>query len=162
MASTFHERRSSSRPLPAARSARGRSRTVSRRSSRCGSGILAAIALAAFAVLFLRLWALQVLSGDRYLVAARENQVRTVRTEAPRGPILDRNGRSLVTNVPGTVVQLWPADMPEEGRYRMVQRLAAILRVPPSQITKAIEARKGDPLTPITVRTAVPPSERST
>ena len=46
--------------------------------------------------------------------------------------------------------------MPEEGRYRMVRRLATILRVPPSQITKAIEARKGDPLTPITVRTSVP------
>ena len=119
-------------------------------------GILGAIALVVFAVLFLRLWALQVLSGDRYLVAARENQIRTVRTEAPRGPILDRHGRPLVTNVPGTVVQLWPADMPEEGRYRMVRRLATILRVPPSQITKAIEARKGDPLTPVTVRTAVP------
>jgi penicillin-binding protein 2 len=119
-------------------------------------GVLGAIALIAFALLFLRLWALQVLSGDRYLVAARENQIRTVRTEAPRGPILDRHGRPLVTNVPGTVVQLWPADMPEEGRYRMVRRLATILRVPPSQITKAIEARKGDPLTPVTVRTAVP------
>jgi penicillin-binding protein 2 len=119
-------------------------------------GILGAIVLVVFAALFLRLWALQVLSGDRYLVAARENQLRTVRTEAPRGPIVDRNGRPLVTNVPGTIVQLWPADMPEQGRYRMVQRLATILRVPPSQITKAIEARKGDPLTPITVRTAVP------
>jgi penicillin-binding protein 2 len=119
-------------------------------------GILGAIALAAFAILFLRLWALQVLSGDRYLVTALENQIRTVRTEAPRGPILDRHGRPLVTNVPGTVVQLWPADMPEQGRYRMVRRLATILRVPPSRITKAIEARKGDPLTPVTVRTAVP------
>ena len=155
MASTFNERRSSSgRFLPPDPRVAEPYRFTPQLALRVG--ILAAIALAAFAVLFLRLWALQVLSGDRYLVAARENQVRTVRTEAPRGPILDRNGRSLVTNVPGTVVQLWPADMPEEGRYRMVQRLAAILRVPPSQITKAIEARKGDPLTPITVRTAVP------
>ena len=119
-------------------------------------GILGAITLAVFAALFLRLWALQVLSGDKYLVAARENQVRTVRVEAPRGPIVDRNGRPLVTNVPGTTVQLWPADMPEEGRYRMVQRLAALLRMPPSRITKAIEARRGDPLTPITVKTAIP------
>ena len=155
MASTYNDRRSSSgRFLPPDPRVSEPYRFTPQLALRVG--ILAAIALAAFAVLFLRLWALQVLSGDRYLVAARENQVRTVRTEAPRGPILDRNGRSLVTNVPGTVVQLWPADMPEEGRYRMVQRLAAILRVPPSQITKAIEARKGDPLTPITVRTAVP------
>lgn len=118
-------------------------------------GVLGAVAVAVFAVLFLRLWALQVLSGDRYLAAAQQNQVRTLRVEAPRGAIVDRNGRPIVTNVPGTAVQLWPADMPEEGRYRMVRELAQLLQVPLSDITKAIEARKGDPLTPITVKTAV-------
>jgi penicillin-binding protein 2 len=118
-------------------------------------GVLGAVALAVFAVLLLRLWALQVLSGDRYLVAAQQNQVRTLRVEAPRGSIVDRNGRPIVTNVPGTAVQLRPADMPEQGRYRMVQELAKLLQVPVSDVTKAIEARKGDPLTPITVKTAV-------
>nr|MBA3348428.1 hypothetical protein [Actinomycetota bacterium] len=118
-------------------------------------GVLGAIALAIFAVLFLRLWALQVLSGDRYLIAAQANQVRSLRVEAPRGTIVDRNGSPIVTNVPGTAVQLWPADMPEEGRYRMVQKLAGLLQVPVSQITHAIEERRGDPLTPITVKTAV-------
>ncbi len=118
-------------------------------------GVLGAVALAIFAVLLLRLWALQVLSGDRYLVAAQQNQVRTLRVEAPRGSIVDRNGRPIVTNVPGTAVQLWPADMPEQGRYQMVQELAKLLQVPVSDVTKAIEARKGDPLTPITVKTAV-------
>ena len=55
--------------------------------------ILAFLALAVFAVLFLRLWALQVLAGDRYLAQANDNRVRTLRIEAPRGPILDRNGQ---------------------------------------------------------------------
>jgi len=100
-------------------------------------GMLGFLVLVVFGILFLRLWALQVLSGDRYLVAAQENQVRTLRLEAPRGSILDRNGVPLVTNVPGTAVQLWPADMPKEGRYRMVQRLAKILRVPVPRITAA-------------------------
>ena len=65
------------------------------------------VALAVFAVLFLRLWALQVLSGPQYLRAALDNQLRAVRVQAPRGPILDRNGQPLVTNVPGTAVQIW-------------------------------------------------------
>ena len=43
----------------------------------------------------------------------------------------------------------------------MVQRLAAILRVPLSQITKAIESRKGDPLTPITVQNGRPDGARA-
>ena len=48
--------------------------------------ILGVVALAAFGVLFLRLWSLQVLSGDDYLNAAQSNQLRLVRVEAPRGP----------------------------------------------------------------------------
>ena len=118
-------------------------------------GMLGAVALAVFAVLFLRLWALQVLSGDRYLNAAQENQVRTVRIEAPRGSILDRNGRVLVSNVPGTAVRIWKSDLPKEGRYAMFRRLSRILRVPLPQLTKALEDSKDDPLTPITIKTAV-------
>ena len=61
----------------------------------------AALALAIFAILFLRLWALQVLSGDRYLNAAQDNQLRTVPVEAARGSIVDRSGNTIVSNVPG-------------------------------------------------------------
>ncbi|HZO35140.1 MAG TPA: hypothetical protein VFB17_08700, partial [Gaiellaceae bacterium] len=75
--------------------------------------ILGFLALAVFAALFVRLWALQILSGDRYLAQASDNRVRTLSLEAPRGPILDRNGHVLVSNVPGTRVELWPADMPK-------------------------------------------------
>ncbi len=118
-------------------------------------GVLAGLVLIVFAVLFLRLWALQVLSGDRYLNAAQNNQLRTVRVEAPRGSIVDRNGRTIVSNVPGTAVKIWTADLPKEGRYAMFKRLSKILRVPLPQLTKALEERKGDPLTPILVKTAV-------
>src|SRR5262249_12084264 len=75
--------------------------------------ILAFLALAVFAVLFLRLLALQVLSGDKDLAVANDNRVRTLHLEAQRGPILDRNGRVLVENVPGTRVELWPSDLPK-------------------------------------------------
>src|SRR3954468_20188516 len=86
--------------------------------------ILAALALAVFAVLFLRLWALEVLSGDRYLIAAQSNPLRTVPVEAPRGSLADRAGRTIVSNVPGTAVQFWAADLPEEGRYGMFKKLS--------------------------------------
>jgi penicillin-binding protein 2 len=118
-------------------------------------GVLAAIVLVVFAVLFLRLWALQVISGDRYRTAAQGNQLRTVPVEAPRGSILDRAGNTIVSNVPGTAVQIWTADLPKEGRYAMMKRLSKILRVPLPRLTKALEERKGDPLTPILVKTAV-------
>jgi penicillin-binding protein 2 len=118
-------------------------------------GVLAALALIVFAILFLRLWALQVLSGDRYLNAAQNNQLRTIHVEAPRGSILDRRGRTIVSNVPGTAVQIWTADLPDEGRYAMFRKLSKILRVPVPRLTKALAEGRDDPLTPILVKTAV-------
>jgi penicillin-binding protein 2 len=118
-------------------------------------GVMGAIALALFAVLFFRLWSLQVLSGERYLEAAQSNQLRTVRLEAPRGPIVDRRGRVIVANTPGTAVKLWVADMPRQGRYRMIQRLAAVLDLPPRELARRADEGAADPLNPITVKTAV-------
>jgi penicillin-binding protein 2 len=118
-------------------------------------GIFGAVALAAFAVLFLRLWSLQVLSGDEYLNAAQNNQLRLIRIEAPRGPILDRYGRTVVSNVAGTAVQLWVADLPKTGRNDLVQRLARVLDVSPRALAREVDERRGDPLTPITVKTSV-------
>jgi penicillin-binding protein 2 len=109
--------------------------------------ILGVVALAAFGVLFLRLWSLQVLSGDEYLNAAQSNQLRLIRVEAPRGPLLDRRGRVVVSNVAGTAVELWVGDMPKEGRYALVQR--------PRALARQVDERRDDPLTPIVVKTSV-------
>jgi penicillin-binding protein 2 len=122
-------------------------------------GILGFLTLAAFAVLFFRLWALQVLSGNQYLVAAENNQLRVIRTDAPRGPIQDRNGRVLVDNTSATAVKVWPADLPKHGAYAELRRLARILEVPLSDITSEIEKIRGDPVTAVTVREAVNESE---
>lgn len=78
--------------------------------------IFGGIALVLFAVIFFRLWYLQVLSGDQYLAEANDNRVRELRIQAPRGEIVDRNGRVLVTNRRAIVVQLDPAKLPERER----------------------------------------------
>ncbi|MEX1357291.1 MAG: penicillin-binding protein 2 [Gaiellaceae bacterium] len=114
--------------------------------------VLGMILLAVFAVLFLRLWALQILSGPQYLQAAQNNQLRTIRLQAPRGPILDRNGNVLVGNTVGHSVQIWPADLPEKGRYQMLKRLSQILNVPVGEMAQEIAKRKDDPLSPVTVK----------
>ena len=115
-------------------------------------GILGFLALAAFAILFFRLWALQVLSGNQYLVAAENNQLRVMRTDAPRGPIEDRYGRVLVDNTNATAVKIWPSDLPKHGAYAELKRLAGILQVPLSDVTSEIKKHRGDPVTPVTVR----------
>jgi len=62
--------------------------------------------LAIFLVLAYGLWRLQVVSSDRYEVLAEKNRVRTVPMLAPRGKILDREGRVLVDNYPSFSVLL--------------------------------------------------------
>jgi penicillin-binding protein 2 len=118
-------------------------------------GILGTVVLAVFAVLFLRLWALQVLSGTQYANAAQNNQLRTVRVPAPRGAILDRNGAVLVRNVAGHAVRIWPAHLPKRGRYQILRRLSRILDVPVPWMAREIAKRKHDPLTPVTVKRGI-------
>ncbi|HWJ31080.1 MAG TPA: penicillin-binding protein 2 [Gaiellaceae bacterium] len=116
--------------------------------------ILGFVALGVFAVLFLRLWALQVLSGDKYLAAAIDNRVRTLRLEAPRGPILDRNGKVLVENAPGTRVELWPADLPKTwpAQRAELRALSRVTGVSAKEMLTALNKQGGDPLTPVVVQ----------
>ncbi|MDP9263261.1 MAG: penicillin-binding protein 2, partial [Acidobacteriota bacterium] len=46
------------------------------------------------------LWRLQVMGSDRYGLLAERNRIRTIPILAPRGKILDRQGRILVDNYP--------------------------------------------------------------
>jgi len=119
--------------------------------------VLGAVVLLVFGALFLRLWALQILSGHQYLRVAQNNQLRTIRVEAPRGVILDRNGRVLVDNHAGTAVVLWPSDLPHKWylRLRELKSLKKVLHVPISEMLRGIAARKGDPLTPVIVKEPV-------
>ena len=120
-------------------------------------GILGGVALLAFGVLFFRLWALQVLSGPQYLQAALDNQLRSLRVEAQRGQILDRNGHAIVTNIPGTAIQLAPSDLPKTWATRLdeLRRLSHVIRVPVPELLQDIKRRGNDPVTPVTVRESV-------
>src|SRR6202142_2732915 len=58
------------------------------------------IILGIFLVLAYGLWRLQVMQSDYYSLAAEKNRIRNVPVLAPRGKILDRNGRVIVDNYP--------------------------------------------------------------
>jgi penicillin-binding protein 2 len=121
--------------------------------------IFGVLAIVVFAVVFFRLWALQVISGERYLADARNNQIRTFRPDAPRGSILDRDGDVLVSNMPGTLVEIWPAaleDTPVAERNAMLKRLSRLLDVPVKRVRLQVEERlRTDPLTPVAISTDV-------
>jgi penicillin-binding protein 2 len=110
--------------------------------------ILSGIAIAIFSVLFLRLWYVQILSGDKYRNEANDNRIREIRVQAPRGDILDRNGKLLVANRTELAVQVSPEDLPPPGpeRSRELHRLADVTEMTPREIRKTM--REGDRAAP--------------
>ncbi len=63
-------------------------------------------------LLLLGFWKLQVIDSDKYGVMAERNRVRSIPIIAPRGRMLDRDGRVLVDNYPSFSVLLLRDDMP--------------------------------------------------
>ena len=74
--------------------------------------IVGTMTLAIFAILFFRLWFLQVLSGDQYATAASVNYVRNLEIAAPRGEILDSNGQILAKSQRAYAVEISPPSLP--------------------------------------------------
>src|SRR5580700_2979974 len=58
------------------------------------------VILGMFLILAYGLWKLQVMESGYYASAAEKNRIRNVPVLAPRGKILDREGRTIVDNYP--------------------------------------------------------------
>ena len=54
--------------------------------------------------------------ATQYLAEANQNRARVIPIQAPRGDIVDRNGREIVTSRLANVVQINPRSLPEEER----------------------------------------------
>ena len=88
-----------------------------------------------------RLYYLQVVTGEEYKVAAVNNTVREVVEPAVRGLILDQAGRPLVSNRTSLVITVDKVVLerePDDGAG-VVERLGAILDIPPDQIADRLK-----------------------
>jgi penicillin-binding protein 2 len=117
--------------------------------------ILTALAIAVFSVLFLRLWYVQILSGDKYRSEANNNRIRQIRVQAPRGDILDRNGKVLVANKNELALQVSPEDLPEKGpdRSRELHQLSTVTGMSMEEIHKAlVDGNRAAPGGPVVLK----------
>jgi penicillin-binding protein 2 len=117
--------------------------------------MLVGLAVALIAVILFRLWFLQVLSGKQFEARANDNRLRSVKIVAPRGPIVDRDGRLIVENRPGLAVGIRPMDVPQGELQTVVARLAAVLRVPEKRIRQKLRESTGLTLQQLDSREAV-------
>jgi penicillin-binding protein 2 len=118
--------------------------------------VLGGLAMAMFAIIFFRLWFLQVLSGEQYVQQANANRARDLPVAAPRGQILDREGQPLVASRTTNAVQIVPSALPPAGapRLRLYRRLGALLGMNPRRIEAlVIKGRTAVPYAPVTIKT---------
>ena len=94
-------------------------------------------------LLLLGFWKLQVIDADRYTLLAERNRIRTIPIIAPRGKMLDREGRVLVDNYPSFSVLLL-RDNPEELE-RNLATIAEGLSMPLEELQREVEAAGGLP-----------------
>jgi penicillin-binding protein 2 len=117
--------------------------------------VIGGLALVMFAVVFFRLWYLQILSGDKYLADANNNRVREIKVQAPRGVILDRDGRVLVKNRSALAVRVRPDEVPPPGseRTQLYERLGKTLGLRPREVRARVENQlRAQPFVPATVK----------
>src|SRR3954463_10985599 len=119
--------------------------------------IVGIVSLSLFAALFTRLYFLQVLAAPEYKLAAKANQVRIVSDPAPRGRILDRNGKVLVDNRASNVVAIDRSKVRDEkGRQELLTRLSVVLGVTPDELNKRYSDQRVSPYTPVPIAEDVP------
>jgi penicillin-binding protein 2 len=96
-----------------------------------------------FIVLFLiysvRLFSMQILSGELYRSRAQNIARRTTVIPAQRGEIYDRNfDRPLVLNTDSFAVSITPAEVPQGTMTELFERVASILGISREQIERRI------------------------
>ncbi len=94
-----------------------------------------------FLVFVLRLFELQILEGDDLRRRSLENSVRQVRLEAPRGEVLDREGRVLASTRAAYRLQVVPNDL--RDRERTFAALGQLLERDPEELAERVGSSRG-------------------
>ncbi|MGH7791538.1 MAG: penicillin-binding protein 2, partial [Thermodesulfobacteriota bacterium] len=99
--------------------------------------IVTMILVQAFLILVGRLWYLQILRGEEFEKFSLSNHIRITKIPAPRGRILDRRGREIVTNRPSFDVYVVPKDI--RSLHFLTNTLSPILGMEAAEIKDKIK-----------------------
>ena len=123
-------------------------------SSRLRLSVLGMVVLSLFCALLARLWYLQVLASPSLKLQAQQNSVAVEYTEAPRGRILDRNGRVLADN--RVVLALVAKRDQLEKHPDVLPRVSSLLGVPIEQLNDRIADERFSRVKPVPLAVDVP------
>ncbi len=96
--------------------------------------------VAAFALLAVRLFHLQILGGEEYRRLSESNCIRLESIDAPRGLIFDRNGELLVDNRPAFDVSIIPRDAKPVDKT--IEKLAPLIGATKEELNAKLRAQR--------------------
>ena len=91
----------------------------------------------------------QVVRNKEYLAQAEQNRFREVPLAAPRGIILDRNGRVIAENLPGYAVSLLSPSA--DSLRTAMRRLSNIIPITDDQVEAAVRRWRRNPTRPAVI-----------
>jgi penicillin-binding protein 2 len=119
--------------------------------------VVGVLVAALFALMFIRLYYLQVLNTSAYSQTVAQNQVRPVQVPAPRGLILDRSGTTLVGDTVTRNITL--SRVAAEQHPDVVGQLAALLNMTVTDINNDLNNDQFSLYEPVPILTNAPLSD---
>lgn len=99
--------------------------------------------VAVVALLMVGFWKLQVVQSGHFVDLAERNRVRSIPIIAPRGPMLDREGRVLVDSYPSFSILLMRDDL--KSLEKSLPQIEDGLGIDPADLQQELEAAKAEP-----------------
>src|SRR5450631_635543 len=120
--------------------------------------VVSYVIVGVISLLLFGFWRLQINDSDRYAQMAERNRVRSIPIIAPRGSMLDREGRVLVDNYPSFSVLLL-RDAPDQVE-KLLPQIADGLGVTLEDIKQQIDAMRYMPkFQPVVIKPEASPSD---
>jgi penicillin-binding protein 2 len=94
-------------------------------------------------LLMVGFWKLQVVQSGHFVDLAERNRVRSIPIIAPRGPMLDREGRVLVDSYPSFSILLMRDDL--KSLEKSLPQIEDGLGIDPADLRQQLEAAKAEP-----------------
>ena len=105
--------------------------------------LLSYMAVAMMIVLLVGFWKLQVIQTGHYSDLAEKNQIRSIPIIAPRGPMLDRDGRVIVDSYPSFSILLLRDD--PKLLQKSLPQVADGLQISQDDLKQQLDAAKFEP-----------------
>ena len=110
--------------------------------------VMGYLVIAAFLLLIMRLWQLQILQGSEYRKLSEANRLRIVNIPAPRGIIFDRNNIPLVKNS----AYYYASVIPGEFDQSKMNLLANVLKIRAEEIHAQMNIPGASPFVPVRLK----------